>query len=172
MLCCGGKSPSRDYSNTGSPRFLEKRKSTDVCCLFFFLFFTAFVLIYSTIAYIYGNPIRLIQGVDSFGNICGRYNSFIQDLPHSGKDLHAKRYLFYLNIANVTNSLKLCVERCPDRDINTPQDLITFYRETNISLCRYDVDFSYYITASPADLIRKSSDKGLGPCPKFPVFKS
>jgi solute carrier family 44 protein 1 (choline transporter-like protein) len=41
-------------------------------------------------ALIYGNPFRLINGVDSFGNICGMRNEVEENQIFSGMDMSEK----------------------------------------------------------------------------------
>ena len=49
--------------------------------LFFFqIFISAFALIY-------GNPLRLVNGYDSFGNTCGTTNELLGELSYSGMDM-------------------------------------------------------------------------------------
>lgn len=65
----------------------KARQCTDLPCLFVFITFwvgLAFVAIY---AFMIGNPLRMIHGSDSFGNVCGHSNSKIDNLPFSGLDL-------------------------------------------------------------------------------------
>lgn len=164
--CC------QDASDSSPRQMKPRRKCTDLVCLFIFIVFWVFTLFYFILSFILGNPLHLIYGVDSFGNVCGQKNSPISDSVHSGLDLTKAPYLFYLNTANLSHSLQICVEKCPDRDFENPQELITFYRATNVSLCRYDINFEEYIFSESVAPLRKQSDTGLGPCPKFPVFKS
>lgn len=45
------------------------------------------------------------------------------------------RYLFFLDVHNVTQSLKICVKKCPDRTMTTMNDICKFYKETGSQLC-------------------------------------
>lgn len=45
------------------------------------------------------------------------------------------RYLFFLDINNVTQSLKICVKQCPDRIIKNIDDICKFYLDTGSQLC-------------------------------------
>lgn len=46
------------------------------------------------------------------------------------------RFLFFLDVRNVRNSLQICVKQCPDRNMETILDLKKFYNETGSNLCR------------------------------------
>ena len=42
-------------------------------------------------AFVYGNPIKLIKGYDSFGNTCGvSHNEKFGNLPYSGQNTSEK----------------------------------------------------------------------------------
>jgi hypothetical protein len=51
---------------------LDKRSVKDVIWLLLFLVFWAGMLTIGGYAYYHGDPLRLIYGQDSFGNICGQ----------------------------------------------------------------------------------------------------
>ncbi|KAG8273287.1 hypothetical protein J6590_023792 [Homalodisca vitripennis] len=89
-------------------------------------------------ALVYGNPLRLIHGYDSFGNTCGSsYNDqLLTNGNLSGINTVNKRYLFFMDVRNIRNSLQICVEKCPDRNIDTIQELKLFYDQTGSNLCR------------------------------------
>lgn len=73
---------------------------------------------------VYGNPLRLINGYDSFGNTCGvESNERYQDLPLSGMNTLAKPYVFFLDIKHLRETLKLCVEECPNKKVSSKAEL-------------------------------------------------
>jgi len=76
------------------------------------------------------------------------------------------RYLFFLDISNVTQSLKICVKQCPDKILENINDICTFYKETGSQLChdRPGGDFSACNS--------ESSKFKNGSCPKLPVYSS
>ncbi|XP_011706649.1 PREDICTED: CTL-like protein 1, partial [Wasmannia auropunctata] len=84
----------------------------------------------------------------------------------SGQDTSEKPYLFFLDIYNVTQSLKICVKKCPDRMLSTMEDICKFYKETGSQLChdRPGGDFSACNS--------KSSIFKNGSCPERPVYPS
>lgn len=123
----------------------------------------------------YGNPLRLINGYDSFGNTCGvkkniKYNNF----PLSGRDTSAEKYLFFLNPSELSHSLKICVKRCPKQTLNTTKELYDYYTAHEHKgvvykehrYCRYDFNYE--------DLVKNRNrdyTSSLGPCPVLPVYK-
>jgi len=76
------------------------------------------------------------------------------------------RYLFFLDIKNVTHSLKICVKKCPDRILSKMEDICQFYKDTGSQLChdRPGGDFSACNS--------KSSIFKNGSCPERPVYPS
>lgn len=76
------------------------------------------------------------------------------------------RYLFFLDINNITQSLKICVKHCPDKTLKTMEDICIFYKETGSQLChdRPGSDFSACNS--------ESSKFKNGSCPELPVFPS
>lgn len=115
---------------------------------------------------VFGHPKRLTHGYDDFGNICGSQNEKIGTLEHSGLDMRQRPYLFYLDIQHIKKSLKICVSKCPDQNINNMNELKKFYLQTNSSLCQYDFKFDDVYEGKPELL-----SSAMGPCPVFPVYK-
>ena len=89
-----------------------------------------------------GSPSRFIHGSDSFGNTCGHRNSRTENLELSGLDMTDKPYLFHLDYSRPNDTLRICVKKCPDRQLNNLADIYIFYTQTGSSLCRYDYNFS------------------------------
>lgn len=75
-------------------------------------------------------------------------------------------FLFFLDINNVTQSLKICVKQCPDRTLRSMKDICDFYEKTESQLChdRPGSDFSACNSGS-------SKFKN-GSCPELPVYSS
>lgn len=120
-------------------------------------------------AFVYGNPVRLINGYDSFGNTCGVHeNEHFTDLKLSGQDTHDKPNVLFLDIKELRNTVKLCVKQCPAKRITAREDLYTFYRETGNQLCRYDFNMSLLAQPEPAGM---QYFNVLGPCPTFPIYE-
>lgn len=120
-------------------------------------------------AFVYGNPVRLINGFDSFGNTCGvKSNEHFADFPLSGISTIDKPYVFFLDIKEWSQTLKICVRKCPNETIGTPAELYKFYQDTNSQLCRYDFDMTSLRMPLPRDMTFFNI---LGPCPELPVYQ-
>lgn len=119
---------------------------------------------------VYGNPLRLINGYDSFGNTCGvDNNERYQDLPLSGMNTANKPYVFFLDIKHLRQTLKLCVEECPNQQLTTKDALFDYFKTRNTVLCRYD--FSMF-RLQEATVPSVNYFDYLGPCPVLPVYAS
>ncbi|XP_067119262.1 choline transporter-like 1 [Centruroides vittatus] len=165
-------------STVEQPRVKKARWCTDVFCLVIFLIFWAILIFISAFAFVIGNPFRLIYGLDSFGNVCGLRNEQMGSLSLSGLNMTDRPYVFYLNMADISNSMKICVKKCPNRFIENEMDLMMFEKETGTKLCRYDFnqDGSSFLYPVPenASLAKTfqliEENYGYGPCPKMPIY--
>lgn len=129
--------------------------------------FCHFQIAIAVFAFVYGNPVRLINGFDSFGNTCGvEKNEHFSDFTLSGINTLDKPYVFFLNISEWRQTLKICVRKCPNRQLTNPKDLYRFYTDTQSQLCRYDFNMSLLDMPIPNDLTYFNI---LGPCPELPV---
>ncbi|KAG8225303.1 hypothetical protein J437_LFUL001917 [Ladona fulva] len=137
MPCCS----ESQFSGNGD----KIRGCTDVFCLSIFVGFWFLMILIAAFAIVFGNPLRLINGYDSFGNICGTSNTKFG------------RYVFFLNVENIKASMKICVKECPTKVLRTLEDIQQFYNETGSMLCR-DRNITFF---SP-----------FGPCPVMPVYES
>ncbi|XP_034241334.1 CTL-like protein 1 [Thrips palmi] len=173
MGCCGC---AEDENEQEPPTkgTNQQRSCTDVIWLALFIVFWLFMILIAAFALVYGNPTRLRNGYDSYGNTCGiKNNEKIGDIALSGLDTSEKPYLFYLDVKNLRHSLQICVKQCPDRNINTLQDLKSFMNRTGSSLCTYDFDI--FKLDDEKLRIAESTDSftsSLGPCPPLPVYYS
>lgn len=121
-------------------------------------------------SFVYGNPMRLINGYDSFGNTCGvRHNQKFSGFPMSGLDTSDKPNLFFLDIKELRQTLKICVRECPSRTIENREELYKYYQTTNSQLCRYDFNMSLLLQKDQPGM---QFFDFLGPCPTFPVYES
>ncbi|KAM0735406.1 Choline transporter-like 1 [Formica fusca] len=161
MSCCtGGK-------NEEHAEPMRVRGCTDVFWLCLYIAFWFLMILIAAFAIVYGNPLQLINGYDSFGNTCGmKNNPKFGSMELSGQDTSDKPFLFFLDIRNVTQSLKICVKQCPDRTLWDMNDICTFYKETGSQLChdRPGGDFSACNS--------ESSKFKNGSCPKPPIYPS
>lgn len=158
LLCCFNT--VSDVPGSGSRERPRKRhRCTDSIFLSVFIIFWIGLVFVGTYALLIGNPLRMIHGSDSFGNVCGHINELDEKLPFAGLDLRHRpwvwigfvsrdllcachRYLFHLNQADPKNSIKICVTQCPGQALTNLAEVYNFYTQTNSSLCRYDFDFS------------------------------
>lgn len=115
------------------------------------------------------NPLRIINGYDSFGNICGfSENSKWEGIDESSKNTEHQKNVFYFDTQHWF-TLKLCVADCPSEDIVTIKDLQLYTMKHNISYC-------YNFNVSQIDGNSNDSDPAIfsssGPCPKLPINQS
>ncbi|XP_047514454.1 choline transporter-like 1 isoform X3 [Pieris napi] len=143
-----------------------KKGCTDVLWLVIYVIFWILMIIVAAIAFVYGNPQRLINGYDSFGNTCGvANNKKLINFPLAGITTVDKPYLFFMDVKELRKSLKICVKKCPSKKMETFTDIQTFYKETGSSLCRYDINLN--TTTNNQGL-----NNYIGPCPVLPVYES
>lgn len=139
---------------------IKNRSCTDIiCCILFVLYIVGMVAL-GIFAYIKGNPYKLLNSVDSDGNICG-YDSSVRDLP--------KLVFFDLTecIASVTEvSTKLfgascptkqrCAKQCPD------QNALGYNVNVSDLVCDYDLSFAGR-TPTTSELIELIRNKRCAP---------
>ena len=81
-----------------------------------------------------------------------------------------KPHLFFLDVKELRQTIKICVKECPKVEIQDSQQLYKYYTDTNTKLCRYDFNMSLLLDSTA----RNNADKYfnfLGPCPPFPVYQ-
>ncbi|TNM87335.1 hypothetical protein fugu_005556 [Takifugu bimaculatus] len=110
-------------SSYGEPRKFDpnfrgpvhNRSCTDVvCCIIFIVVILGYVAL-GTVAWIHGDPRKVVYPTDSHGQFCGQQNT-----PNANKAI-----LFYFNMLKCANpavlinlqcpTTQLCVSKCPDR---------------------------------------------------------
>ncbi|XP_026161114.1 choline transporter-like protein 5-B isoform X3 [Mastacembelus armatus] len=113
-------SPSSYYGEPHKfdPNFrgpVHNRSCTDVvCCLIFIIVILGYIAL-GTVAWIHGDPRKVVYPTDSHGQFCGQKNT-----PNANKAI-----LFYFNMLKCANpavlinlqcpTTQLCVSKCPDR---------------------------------------------------------
>ena len=138
-----------------------------------FTLFWMFLLIVAIFAFVVGDPMRLIYGSDSFGNVCGRRNNKInENYVFSGLDMTDRGYVFYLDQDNLKDSLKICVKLCPNETLANDGAVELFYQRTGSSLCRYDFEFKRAPSLADRTSLAADAGKHVGPCPSYPVYAS
>lgn len=89
-------------------------------------------------------------------------------------------YVFHMNPFNTSYTMKICVQKCADRNITADADVYMFYQRTGSILARYDYDLNakeaekFWRKIPPHEiLLRRSKDEiqGFGPFPKMPLNK-
>lgn len=159
MGCCGSTEGKRDWKP------LEDRSCTDVPWLILFTLFCIGMFCICGYPIATGAASRLVSGYDSYGNTCGRNNSKIEGVPHSGLDMREKKYVFFLDPCNIDfinrkiNSISLCVSKCPAEELKTYSDLKQFALNNGSQLCSYDITPTRYTGHS----------ERFTKCPKLPV---
>lgn len=146
------------------------RGCTDIFWFIVYILFWILLLIIAVFSFVYGNPLRIINGYDSFGNTCGvKNNEKFSQFPLSGMNTEEKPYVFFLDIKELRETLKICVKECPKREITNGAELYRYYEERGSKYCRYDFNMSLLMTSSPMET---SYFAFAGPCPKLPVYES
>ncbi|XP_055850469.1 choline transporter-like 1 isoform X2 [Episyrphus balteatus] len=109
----------------------------------------------------------IINGVDSYGNICNRtHNKHFENFTLSGWDTSQKPYLFYFDIKNFAGVLKICVENCPFGELYNIEDILLYKEQYSTQLCSYDVN-----VLKEAMLVINENEnindimRRMGPCP-------
>ncbi|XP_001604227.1 CTL-like protein 1 [Nasonia vitripennis] len=166
MSCCLGADDDEEQQRSETPRV---RGCTDIFWLCLFITFWFLMILIAAFAFVYGSPIRLINGYDSFGNTCGVNNSKFGAMELSGQDNSDKPYLFFLDVSKVRQSLKICVKKCPERTLNSMVDVCNFYKETGSQLC-HDKPGSGFSACK--DMRNFNNLNRTGSCPVFPVYES
>ncbi|CAG7816498.1 unnamed protein product, partial [Allacma fusca] len=133
-FCCYTGQESESWQDEFQPP--DSRSCTDVVYLIIYVVFCFLMILIGAFAYVYGNPYRLINGMDSFGNICGTSNDAFGNWSFSGMDMASKPYVLYFDLVNMDQSTKICVEQCPNRDLRSVSDLHKYYQDTGVNLCR------------------------------------
>lgn len=131
------------------------------------MYFLIKVLI-AAFSFVYGNPVRIINGYDSFGNTCGSKNKAMGNLELSGQDTTTKPFLLFYDIKELRKSLKLCVEECPKKTLLRAEDVYDYYKAKNVHLCKYDFQYDHLRNNT---IDKKVLSGSFGPCPVLPVFE-
>ncbi|XP_048758552.1 choline transporter-like protein 1 isoform X1 [Ostrea edulis] len=142
--CCCGKDSAEDKADLTNP--IKNRGCTDIIVLIVFVLFWAGMIYIAAFSITHGDAWRLVYGHDSFGNTCDEDNRGrkIENVSFSGMNMEGRGFVFILNILDPLNSMKLCVNKCPGRDLNTTSDLAIFAVTDGSSLCRYDYNYTEY----------------------------
>ncbi|XP_043495020.1 choline transporter-like 1 [Polistes fuscatus] len=163
MSCCGENDEEEQI-----PQPTRVRGCTDIFWMCLFIAFWFLMILIAAFALVYGNPLHLINGYDSFGNTCGmKNNQKFGSMELFGQDTSEKPYLFFLDVKNVSQSLKICVKKCPDRTMKNMDDVCQFYKETGSQLC-HDKPGSNFSACSTGG----NKHNKMRPCLELPVYNS
>uniref|UniRef100_A0A8C8CG76 Choline transporter-like protein n=1 Tax=Oncorhynchus tshawytscha TaxID=74940 RepID=A0A8C8CG76_ONCTS len=131
---------------------ISNRSCTDVfCCVIFIIVILGYIAL-GTVAWLHGDPRKVIYPTDSYGQFCGQKGT-----PNAKKSI-----LFYFNILKCANpavlinlqcpTTQMCVSKCPDR----------FATYT-------DMQLQYQITAAPWEYYRLFCKPGFNNPTKTPT---
>ncbi|XP_036220296.2 choline transporter-like 1 [Bactrocera oleae] len=161
------ESKDGDEPQMNRPKY---RTCTDTFWLATFILFWLFLIVIAIFSFVYGNPLRVINGYDSFGNTCGvKRNEKFTNFPLSGMNTIDKPQLFYFDFKNPRQSIKICVKECPSRNISDVKELYRYYMDTNTKLCRYDFNMDTILNTNIKNIDEYFNF--LGPCPKLPIYE-
>ncbi|KAL5263312.1 hypothetical protein ACHWQZ_G008631 [Mnemiopsis leidyi] len=112
---------------------LKDRGCTDIICILIFIIFLGGMGVIAYFAFTLGDPWRILNGYDSFGNTCGIKNTKPEGVTANlaGRDMTEYPYLMYFDptvmLPDSINTLRdptdttpveytmmLCVKKCPD----------------------------------------------------------
>lgn len=117
--CCSEPEPHEEYTKDQVGP-MQKRSCHDILFLGLFIGFWIGMFYVASQGVKYGNPARLIYGVDYYGNVCGT-NNIDRDLIPADKafDFTHKKYLYFMNdVDNIDGKqrgyIDVCVEACPN----------------------------------------------------------
>lgn len=96
----------------------EGRRIRDVFFLLLFIAFCGGLAVIAWRCFHTGDPLRIIYGTDSFGNICGVDNTGLEvknatGHPNVGLDMTDYPYLYFRDPLAVDSSLAICISACP-----------------------------------------------------------
>uniref|UniRef100_A0A1I8HS82 Choline transporter-like protein n=1 Tax=Macrostomum lignano TaxID=282301 RepID=A0A1I8HS82_9PLAT len=174
-LACGGCSSERAQLDreAGNPNEsrnpLDRRRRRQTACADWpwCLVFGAFLcglLVIAGFAFSMGDLQRIFSPFDCYGNTCGSdRNIRVPGVPLSGRDTRAEPYLFHFSDLFATNTLSVCVSQCPNRPIDSLEELKQVFLRDKINYCSYDFPL---LSANATH-----QNKFTGPCPDTPISR-
>lgn len=78
--------------------------------------------------------------------------------------------MFFFDLKEIKQSLKLCVKECPKRQIDNARDLYSYYKAEGSQYCRYDFDMNKLNDGQLSSTDAMVFDF-TGPCPKLPIYE-
>ncbi|XP_021343598.1 choline transporter-like protein 1 isoform X3 [Mizuhopecten yessoensis] len=143
---------------------IKNRGCTDIIVLLIFILFWAGMIYIAVFSVMHGDAFRLVYGYDSFGNTCDEDNTgrSIPNVSLSGMNMKSRSFVFFMDISNPSTKMSLCVNKCPDYDLKSINEVRDFSQSEGSILCRYDINFTDYNQAKIDE----------GSCPQVPVLAS
>lgn len=145
-----------------------KKRCKNILWLYIFILYMAGMLGTLVYALRHGNIYRLFYPTDSFGNICGRDNEHImipikyrKDIwlqKYVGQDMSHRKFSFLFDATQKNNSLKICVQKCPDEDVEAI-NVVEFHRRTKNAFCMPNRKDNGHEKFCPIGPIYKSTEK-------------
>jgi hypothetical protein len=129
------KSKAEKSYQKKAPGIREKRHCRDIFCGFLFIQYWVVMFIIAYYAFTLGDPLRMIYGVDSQGNMCGVDNT--NATTKVGLNLVNETYLFYFDPLNPLTGYSRCVNACPNYTLTS--DLLNVNTTLNEAICKYGV---------------------------------
>ncbi|XP_066145764.1 choline transporter-like 1 [Euwallacea fornicatus] len=163
MGCCDSREKETEENDPEG-----ERSCTDVFWLIVYILFWFLMVVIAAFSFVYGNPVRIINGYDSFGNTCGtKTNKPMGNITLSGLDTSDKSFLLFYDMKNLRGSVQICVKECPKSTLTTANDIYNQHL-AGFNYCKYDFNYE--------ELRNNKNDKSilfapLGPCPSLPVYK-
>ncbi|XP_055913100.1 choline transporter-like 1 [Eupeodes corollae] len=160
---------NKENENTSQNPSQQKKSCTNILWLFIFILFLCTMVATAILAIKNGNYLAIINGYDSFGNICGiNHNKPYKNISLSGMDTSSKPFVLFFGWKNVSTVLRICIDQCPRELIETELALISNWKFRKFKYCRYDFEMLRLVQFFPY-LNYKSS---VGPCPFRNIFPS
>ncbi|OWF34929.1 Choline transporter-like protein 1 [Mizuhopecten yessoensis] len=159
--CCAEEQPEEKRELTNP---IKNRGCTDIIVLLIFILFWAGMIYIAVFSVMHGDAFRLVYGYDSFGNTCDEDNTgrSIPNVSLSGMNMKSRSFVFFMDISNPSTKMSLCVNKCPDYDLKSINEVRDFSQSEGSILCRYDINFTDYNQAKIDE----------GSCPQVPVLAS
>lgn len=140
MGCCGEPVHNDPHKREEAPKGpIKDRGCTDILCLGLFLAFLVGWGVVAVFAFIHGDPERLINPTDSYGNICGTGN------------FTSKKYLFYFDMTRCASSSilltgcptpQVCISSCPKYNFAALDPTMDLTKYQSSLICKYNVDLT------------------------------
>lgn len=139
---------------------IKNRSCTDIICCIIFVVYILGMIVLGGIAFNRGNPYRLLNSVDSDGNICG-HDKIVKDRPKlvffDLRECVSASTVVSTSLFGASCPTKQrCVKECPD------QNALGYTVNVSDLVCDYDLNFDNF-DPTPQDLMDFISKKRCAP---------